>query len=115
MTKLDRLALIRSRFAAVCKTALPGILSISDREICDAVAEETAPTLRESDDETREEAEIGFCAKLKEAFDRVREAREKEEEILLNRAEKEQLARDLREYKKRFWLASPSTLSRPTL
>jgi len=105
MTKPDRLALIKSRFAAICKTALPGILSLSDREICDTVAEETAPTLRESDDETREEAEIGFRAKLEEAFDRVREAQEKEEEILLNRAEKEQLAKDLREYKKRFWLA----------
>ena len=115
MTKPDRLALIKSRFAAICKTALPGILSISSQEICDAVTEETAPTLRESDDETREEAEIGFRAKLEEAFDRVREAREKEEEILLNRAEKEQLARDLREYKKQFWLASSSTLSRPTL
>ena len=104
MTKLDRLALIKSRFAAVCKTALPGILSLSDREICDAIAEEIAPTLRGSDDETREEAEIGFRAKIEEAFDRVREIQEREDETLLNRAEKEQLARDLREYK-RFWLA----------
>ena len=104
MTKLDRLALIKSRFAAICKTALPGILSLSDREICDAIAEEIAPTLRGSDDETREEAEIGFRAKIEEAFDRVREIQEREDETLLNRAEKEQLARDLREYK-RFWLA----------
>jgi len=105
MTKLDRLALIKSRFAAICKTSLPGILSISAREICDAVAEETAPTLRENDDETREETEIGFKPELESAFDRVREAQEREEEILLTRAEKDQLARDLREYKKRFWLA----------
>ena len=105
ISKQDRLALIRARFAATCRTALPGILSLSDREICDAVAEETAPTLRESDDETREEAEIGFRAKLEEAFDRVREVVEREDETLLSCAERDQLARDLREYKKRFWLA----------
>ena len=79
--------------------------SISSREICDTVAEETAPTLLESDDETREETEIGFKPELEAVFDRVREAQEKEEETILNRAEKDQLARDLREYKKRFWLA----------
>lgn len=105
ISKQDRLELIRARFNATCKTALPGLLSLSDREICDAVAEETAPTIRESDDETREEAEIGFRAKLEEAFDRVREVVDHEDEALLSRNERDQLARDLREYRKRFWLA----------
>ncbi len=105
MTKIDRLVLIKSRFAAICKTALPGILSISSQEICDTIAEETAPTLRENDDCTQDAEEIGFKPGLESAFDRVREAQEKEEETLLNRTERDQLARDLREYKKRFWLA----------
>jgi len=42
---------------------------------------------------------------LASVFDRVRE-REREEEILLNRTERDQLAKDLREYRKRrLWLA----------
>ena len=105
MTKQDRLSLIRARFAATCRTALPGILSVSTQEIRDTVAEETAPVLRESDDLTQDPEETGFMPELAAAFDRVREAQEREEEILLSRSERDQLTRDMREYKKRFWLA----------
>lgn len=105
MTKQDRLSLIRNRFAATCKTALPGLLAVSSREICDTVAEETAPVLRESDDCTQDPEETGFMPELETAFDRVREIVDRESETLLSRTERDQLARDLREYKKRFWIA----------
>lgn len=105
MTKQDRLALIRERFAATCRAALPGILSVSTQEICDTIAEETAPVLRETDDCTQDVDEMGFKPELETAFDRVREAQEREDETLLSRTERDQLAKDLREYKKRFWLA----------
>ena len=105
MTKQDRLALIRARFAATCRTALPGILSVSTQEIRDTVAEETAPVLRESNDLTQDPEETGFMPELAAAFDRVREAVGREDEALLSRNERDQLARDMREYKKRFWLA----------
>lgn len=104
ISKEARLALIRSRFAAICKTALPGILSVSAQEICDTVAEETALALRESNDLTQDPEETGFTPELAIAFDRVREAQEREDETLLSRTERDQLARDMREYKKRFWL-----------
>ena len=105
MTKQDRLALIRARFAATCKTALPGILSVSAQEIRDTVAEETAPVLRENNDCTQDVDEMGFKPELEAPFDRVREAQEREEETFLSRSERDQLTRDMREYKKRFWLA----------
>ena len=105
MTKQDRLALIRARFAATCRTALPGILSVSTQEIRDTVAEETAPVLRESNDCTQDVDEMGLKPELEASFDRVREVVEREDETLLSCAERDQLARDLREYKKRFWLA----------
>ena len=105
MTKQDRLSLIRNRFAATCKTALPGILSVSAQEICDTVTEETALVLRETDDLTQDIDEVGFKPELETAFDRVREIVDRESETLLSRTERDQLAKDLREYKKRFWLA----------
>lgn len=105
ISKEARLALIRFRFAVTCRAALPGLLAVSAQEICDTVAEETAPVLRESDDLTQDVDEMGFKPELETAFDRVREAQEREDETLLNRAERDQLAKDLREYKKRFWLA----------
>jgi hypothetical protein len=105
MTKQDRLQLIRNRFVATCKTALPGILTVSAQEIFDTVTEETAPALRESNDCTQDIEEMGFKPELEAAFDRVREAQEHEGEILLNRAERDQLVKDLQEYRKQFWLA----------
>lgn len=104
MTKQNRLALIRARFAVTCGAALPGILSVSAQEICDTVAEETAPVLRETNDSTQDAEEVGFKPELETSFDRVREIQEKESETLLSQSERNQLARDLREYKKRFWL-----------
>jgi len=105
MTKQDRLALIRARFAVTYR-ALPGLIPVSRREICDTITEETALVLRESDDCTQDPEETGFTPGLAAAFDRVREAQEREEEILLNRTERDQLAKDLREYRKRrLWLA----------
>lgn len=104
MTKQDRLSLIRARFAVTCRAALPGLLAVSAQEIRDTVAEETAPVLRESDDLTQDPEETGFMPELATAFDRVREAQEREDETLLSRPERDQLARDMREYKKRFWL-----------
>ena len=101
MTKQDRLALIRARFAVTYR-ALPGLLTVSAQEIRDTVA----LVLRESNDLTQQDPEeTGFTPGLAAAFDRVREAQEREEETLLNRTERDQLARDMREYKKRFWLA----------
>ena len=104
MTKQDRLALIRARFAVTYR-ALPGLIPVSRREICDTIAEETALVLRESDDCTQDIDEVGFKPELVAAFDRVREAQEREDETLLSSVERAQLAKDLREYKKRFWLA----------
>jgi len=102
MTKQDRLSLIRSRAAVICRAALPGILAVSAQEIRDTVA----LVLRESNDLTQQDPEeTGFTPGLASVFDRVRE-REREEEILLNRTERDQLAKDLREYRKRrLWLA----------
>ena len=101
MTKQDRLALIRARFAVTYR-ALPGLLTVSAQEIRDTVA----LVLRESNDLTQQDPEdAGVTPGLAAAFDRVREAQEREEETLLNRTERDQLARDMREYKKRFWLA----------
>ncbi len=105
ISKQDRLSLIRARFALTCRAALPGLLAVSAQEICDTVAEETAPVLRESDDLTQDIDEVGFKPELEAAFDRVREVIDREDETLLSRTERDQLAKDLREYKKRFWLA----------
>lgn len=105
MTKQDRIALIRARAAVICRTALPGLIPVSAQEICDTVAEETAPVLRETDDCTLDPEETGFMPELATAFDRVREIVDRESETLLSRTERDQLARDMREYKKRFWLA----------
>lgn len=87
MNKVDRLALLKSRYLAKVGAPIAGLLPIGRREIRAVVRETVIPV-------ATEEEEIPFASSLQ--FDKVVETKEKETDYLLTAKERRQIKPILR-------------------
>ena len=95
ITKSARLALIRARAALICSASLPGLLSISRREIAEETNLETATARNAMQDDIQDEETAGVIAPLSRVFDRTKDDAEGDAESILSRAERNQLRKEI--------------------
>lgn len=98
MNKSDRLTLIRNRYLAIAGCALTQFLPVTRSEIRETAKETVLPITRGNDENILDEEIDGVKSSLPFAVSAPTQC-EPEEKILLSRAEKAQLAKDLQEYR----------------